>query len=140
MDGTATGRDVQAGRDAQADASVCFCAASLRPGVNGTVMSYPALIAACSTAAHPPTTISRPARLSTRVPSLVAGRGGAFCRHTGGLALSVGRELVMADSGDSVTGLPEPGGRGPMVLDEMQVLRLCSVFEPAGAEQAIGGL
>ena len=31
--------------------------ASVRPGVNGTVTSYPAAFAACSTAAHPPRTI-----------------------------------------------------------------------------------
>jgi hypothetical protein len=35
----------------------------------------------------------------------------------------------MSDSGDSVTGLPEPGDRGSVVLDGMRVLRLCSVFE-----------
>jgi hypothetical protein len=52
----------------------------------------------------------------------------------------------MADSGDSVTGLPEPGGRGPVILDGMRVLRLCSVFEPAAlsgrsaAFDAIGGM
>jgi hypothetical protein len=52
----------------------------------------------------------------------------------------------MAGSGDSVTGLPEPGGRGPVVLDGMRVLRLCSVFEPAALSgrsagyDAIGGM
>ena len=52
----------------------------------------------------------------------------------------------MADSGDSVTGLPEPGGRGLMILDGMRVLRLCSVFEPAAVSErsagydAIGGM
>ncbi len=52
----------------------------------------------------------------------------------------------MAGSGDSVTGLPEPGGRGPVVLDGMRVLRLCSVFEPAAVSgrsagyDAIGGM
>ena len=52
----------------------------------------------------------------------------------------------MADSGDSVTGLAELGGRGPVVLDGMRVLRLCSVFEPAALSgrsagyDAIGGM
>jgi len=52
----------------------------------------------------------------------------------------------MAGSGDSVTGFPEPGGRGPVVLDGMRVLRLCSVFEPAALSDrsvgydAIGGM
>ena len=52
----------------------------------------------------------------------------------------------MAGSGDSVPGLPEPGGRGPVVLDGMRVLRLCSVFEPAALSgrsagyDAIGGM
>ena len=52
----------------------------------------------------------------------------------------------MADSGDSVTGLPEPGGSGPVILDGMRVLRLCSVFEPAALSErsagydAIGGM
>ena len=52
----------------------------------------------------------------------------------------------MAGSGDSVTGLPEPGGGGPVVLDGMRVLRLCSVFEPAALSgrsagyDAIGGM
>ena len=52
----------------------------------------------------------------------------------------------MVDSGDSVTGLPGLGGRGPVVLDGMRVLRLCSVFEPAAlsgrsaAYDAIGGM
>ena len=52
----------------------------------------------------------------------------------------------MAGSGDSVTSLPEPGGRGPVVLDGMRVLRLCSVFEPAALSgrsagyDAIGGM
>jgi hypothetical protein len=42
--------------------------------------------------------------------------------------------------------LPEPGGSGPVVLDEMRVLRLCSVFEPAALSErsagydAIGGM
>ena len=42
--------------------------------------------------------------------------------------------------------LPEPGGSGPVVLDEMRVLRLCSVFEPAALSgrsagyDAIGGM
>jgi hypothetical protein len=45
-----------------------------------------------------------------------------------------------------VTGLPELGGSGPMMLDEMRVLRLCSVFEPAALSgrsagyDAIGGM
>ena len=52
----------------------------------------------------------------------------------------------MADSGDSVTGLPELGGRGSVSLDGMRVLRLCSVFEPAALSgrsagyDAIGGM
>jgi len=52
----------------------------------------------------------------------------------------------MVDSGGSVTGLPELGGRGPVILDGMRVLRLCSVFEPAALSQrsagydAIGGM
>ena len=52
----------------------------------------------------------------------------------------------MGDSGDSVTGLPEPGGSGAVVLDGMRVLRLCSVFEPAALSgrsagyDAIGGM
>jgi hypothetical protein len=52
----------------------------------------------------------------------------------------------MAGSGDSVTGPAEPGGRGPVVLDGMRVLRLCSVFEPAALSgrpagyDAIGGM
>ena len=52
----------------------------------------------------------------------------------------------MGDSGDSVTGLPEPGGSGAVVLDGMRVLRLCSVFEPAALSEtsagydAIGGM
>ena len=51
----------------------------------------------------------------------------------------------MADSGDSVTGLPEPAA-GPGGLDGMRVLRLCSVFEPAALSErsprydAIGGM
>jgi glycosyltransferase involved in cell wall biosynthesis len=44
----------------------------------------------------------------------------------------------MADSGDSVPGLPEPGGRGPVILDGMRVLRLCSVFGPAGTGRSCG--
>jgi glycosyltransferase involved in cell wall biosynthesis len=52
----------------------------------------------------------------------------------------------MVDSGDSVPGLPEPGGSDPVVLDGMRVLRLCSVFEPAALSgrsagyDAIGGM
>src|SRR5439155_23779379 len=52
----------------------------------------------------------------------------------------------MSDSGDSVPGLPEPGGSGPVILDGMRVLRLCSVFEPAALSgrsagyDAIGGM
>jgi hypothetical protein len=52
----------------------------------------------------------------------------------------------MAEGGDSVAGLPEPGGGGPVVLDGMRLLRLCSVFEPAALSQrsadydAIGGM
>jgi hypothetical protein len=52
----------------------------------------------------------------------------------------------MADSGDGVTGPAEPGGSGPVVLDGMRVLRLCSVFEPAALSgrsagyDAIGGM
>ena len=38
--------------------SVCSCDASVRPGENGTVTSWPASFAACSTAAHPPRTIT----------------------------------------------------------------------------------
>ena len=51
----------------------------------------------------------------------------------------------MAGSGDSVTGLPGLGG-GPVLLDGMRVLRLCSVFEPAALSDrsarydAIGGM
>ena len=62
------------------------------------------------------------------------------------MTLSLGRGLVMADSGDSVAGLPEPGGRSPVVLDGMRVLRLCSVLEPAVLSErsprhdAIGGM
>ena len=37
----------------------------------------------------------------------------------------------MADSGDGMAGLAGPGGGGPVILDGMRVLRLCSVFEPA---------
>lgn len=45
-----------------------------------------------------------------------------------------------------MTGLPELGGRGAVVLDGMRVLRLCSVFEPAvlsgrsARYDAIGGM
>lgn len=52
----------------------------------------------------------------------------------------------MADRGDSVIGLPELGGRGPVDLDGMRVLRLCSVFEPAALSErsarydVIGGM
>src|SRR5579871_1933076 len=52
----------------------------------------------------------------------------------------------MAGRGDSVTGEPELGGRGPMILDGVRVLRLCSVFEPAVLSErsagydAIGGM
>ena len=52
----------------------------------------------------------------------------------------------MGGSGDSVTGPAEPGGSGPVVLDGMRVLRLCSVFEPAALSgtsaryDAIGGM
>ncbi len=52
----------------------------------------------------------------------------------------------MADPGDSVTGLPELGDRGPVDLDGMRVLRLCSVFEPAALSErsarydVIGGM
>jgi glycogen(starch) synthase len=52
----------------------------------------------------------------------------------------------MVDSGGSVTGVPEPGGRGAVILDGMRVLRLCSVFEPAVVSErsagydAIGGM
>ena len=52
----------------------------------------------------------------------------------------------MAGSGDSVTGLPRLSGSGPVVLDGMRVLRLCSVFEPAALSErsarydAIGGM
>ena len=52
----------------------------------------------------------------------------------------------MGDSGDSVPGPAEPGGSGPVVLDGMRVLRLCSVFEPAtlsgrsAGYDAIGGM
>ena len=37
--------------------SVCSCDASMRPGVNGTVTSSPPSFAACSIAAHPPSTM-----------------------------------------------------------------------------------
>ena len=37
--------------------SVCSCDASVRPGVKGTVTSWPAFFAACSTPAQPPRTI-----------------------------------------------------------------------------------
>lgn len=52
----------------------------------------------------------------------------------------------MADSGDRVAGLAEPGGRAAVILDGMRVLRLCSVFEPAVLSErsagydAIGGM
>jgi glycogen synthase len=45
-----------------------------------------------------------------------------------------------------VTRLPKPGGSGPVVLDGMRVLRLCSVFEPTALSErsarydAIGGM
>ena len=45
-----------------------------------------------------------------------------------------------------MTGPAEPGGRGPVILDGMRVLRLCSVFEPAALSErsagydAIGGM
>lgn len=45
-----------------------------------------------------------------------------------------------------MTGLPELGGRGSVVLDGMRVLRLCSVFESAvlsgrsARYDAIGGM
>ena len=52
----------------------------------------------------------------------------------------------MVGGGDSVTGVPELGSGGPVVLDGMRVLRLCSVFEPAALSErsagydAIGGM
>ena len=42
---------------AKESASVCSCEASVRPGAKGTVTSYPARLAASSTAAQPPRTI-----------------------------------------------------------------------------------
>ena len=63
----------------------------MRPGANGTVISWPALRAACSTAAQPPRTIRsasetfRPAWerlnacwISSRVPSTVASSAGSL--------------------------------------------------------------
>ena len=73
-------------------------------------------------------------------------RRSAFCRREDRDEAQCGKGLVMAGSGDSVTGLPELGGRGPVVLDGMRVLRLCSVFEPAALSgrsagyDAIGGM
>src|SRR5690348_825490 len=73
-------------------------------------------------------------------------RRGVFCRRDGGHEARCGKRLVMGDGGDSVTGLPEPGGSGAVVLDGMRVLRLCSVFEPAALSEtsagydAIGGM
>ena len=46
----------------------------------------------------------------------------------------------MGDSGDSVTGPAGLGDSGPVVLDGMRVLRLCSVFEPAALSEQVGGL
>jgi len=52
----------------------------------------------------------------------------------------------MVGGGDSVTGVPELGSGGPVVLDGMRGLRLCSVFEPAALSErsagydAIGGM
>src|SRR3954452_23547766 len=60
---------------------------------------------------------------------------------------SVGEEaVVMAGSGESVTGSPEAGGEGSAGLDGIRVLRLCSAFEPAALSgrpagyDAIGGM
>ncbi|MFY9929831.1 MAG: glycosyltransferase family 4 protein [Streptosporangiaceae bacterium] len=52
----------------------------------------------------------------------------------------------MAESSESVTGVPELGGGSQLILDGMRVLRLCSVFEPAvlsarsAGYDAIGGM
>ena len=70
----------------------------------------------------------------------------AFCRREGNHDAQCGKGLVMGGSGDSVPGPAEPGGSGPVVLDGMRVLRLCSVFEPAALSgrsagyDAIGGM
>ena len=52
----------------------------------------------------------------------------------------------MGGSGDSGPGPAGLGGSGPVILDGMRVLRLCSVFEPAtlsgrsAGYDAIGGM
>lgn len=78
--------------------------------------------------------------------ALSIGLARCFVPRRWNMTLPLGRGLVMADSGDSVTGLPELGGRSPVVLDGMRVLRLCSVSEPAVLSErsprydAIGGM
>jgi hypothetical protein len=92
------------------------------------------------------TVISEAVSLSRLARSTSKVSAGSFCRHEGRYDAQSGKRLVMADSGDSMPGLPELGGRGPVILDGMQVLRLCSVFEPATLSErsadydAIGGM